>query len=198
MQMKDFIKEYLKEHYNVATVSDKTLNLLLEILSFQQYPRKHAVVPFGEPTSKFYILQEGIVGSYVRNKENNNFIRTLYTKGRAFGSLSSLIQRNIVSNASYICLTDCSVLEANFKDFNEIKEYNKEFELIYCSVLEETYIRTEKKFDDVCTLTAKERYIKLNKQIPNISNLLPQYQIANFLNVTPVQLSRIRKQLLRE
>jgi hypothetical protein len=45
------------------------------------------------------------------------------------------------------------------------------------------------------TLNATESYIKLRKQIPDIDSLIPQYQIASYLSISPVQLSRIRKKL---
>ncbi|MGB6268061.1 MAG: hypothetical protein WBF67_03545 [Olleya sp.] len=41
-------------------------------------------------------------------------------------------------------------------------------------------------------MNAKGRYLKLREKIPNIDNLIPQYQIAAYLSITPVQLSRIR------
>jgi hypothetical protein len=44
-------------------------------------------------------------------------------------------------------------------------------------------------------MNATERYLSLRKQIPNIDNLIPQYQIATYLSITPVQLSRIRNNL---
>jgi len=195
--MKDFIKNYLLQTYQVD-ISDQNINLLMDMLTYKKFTKKQTIIPHGKPTTNFFILIDGIVGSFVKNTDNKNFIRTLYTKGRAIGALTSLIQKNIVANASYMCLTNCEVLEGDFNDFIKLKETNKDFELIYHRILEETYIRTEKKFDDICSLNAKERFLNLNRDVPDICNLLPQYQIANYLNITPVQLSRIRKQLLNE
>ena len=44
-------------------------------------------------------------------------------------------------------------------------------------------------------LNALERYLCLKKEIPNIENLIQLNQIANYLNITPVQFSRIRKNI---
>lgn len=193
--MKDAIKKYLKDFYTIE-VSDTTIEKFSQSLTHKKFLKGDVVVEFGKPTSKFYILTDGIVGSFVKNKQNNKFIRTLYTNGKVFGALSSLIQENIVSNANYTCLTDCNAFEGDFNDFLALTQTSNEFVLIYNKVLEETYVRTEKKIDDLCLLNATERYLKLLQEIPDICNLLPQYQIANYLNITPVQLSRIRKNLL--
>jgi len=45
------------------------------------------------------------------------------------------------------------------------------------------------------SLNATQRYLNLRQCIPNIDDLIPQFQIASFLNITPVQLSRVRKKL---
>jgi hypothetical protein len=47
---------------------------------------------------------------------------------------------------------------------------------------------------DLSVLNSTERYIKLKKEIPDIENLIPQYHIASYLNITPTQLSRIRRE----
>ena len=44
-------------------------------------------------------------------------------------------------------------------------------------------------------MDATQRYLKLCKKIPDIESLIPQYQIASYLGITPVQLSRIRKKM---
>ena len=62
-------------------------------------------------------------------------------------------------------------------------------------LLEHIFITYENRSLDLMRLDATERYLKLREQIPNIDNLIPQYQIASYLNITPVQLSRIRKKL---
>jgi len=39
--------------------------------------------------------------------------------------------------------------------------------------------------------------LKFKKDNPGIENLIPLYHIASYLNITPVQLSRIRKDLYK-
>ena len=60
------------------------------------------------------------------------------------------------------------------------------------------YASLENRTIELATLTAKDRYIKLKNRIPNIDNLIPQYHIASHLGITPIQLSRIRRDLLKK
>jgi hypothetical protein len=54
-------------------------------------------------------------------------------------------------------------------------------------------MKYEKRLVELISQNAKERYSALQKQIPEVDELIPQFHIASYLGITPVQLSRIRK-----
>ena len=62
-------------------------------------------------------------------------------------------------------------------------------------MLEHAYIKLEKTVISLGTKDAKERYLSLLNRLTGIEDLIPQYQIASYLGITPIQLSRIRKGL---
>ena len=64
-------------------------------------------------------------------------------------------------------------------------------------MMESSYLKAESIILDISTNNATERYLILKEMIPNIDNLIAQRYIASYLNVSPVQLSRIKKKLLK-
>jgi hypothetical protein len=66
---------------------------------------------------------------------------------------------------------------------------------MYANALESIFLLLEARIYDLSVLNATRRYLKLKKQIPSIENIIPQYHIASYLNVSAVQLSRIRKEM---
>ena len=142
----------------------------------------------------FYILLSGIVRSFITDDKGKERIRTLFVPITTTGSLSSLISKT-PSNAAYDCLSDCIALECNFNEIKKLMEKHHDLSLLHSQALERSFIRTEDRIYELSVLDAKERYLKLKKDIPNIDNLITQYHIAAYLNITPVQLSRIRKDL---
>jgi len=66
---------------------------------------------------------------------------------------------------------------------------------LYAKILERIFIQYENRNLELISMDATERYLKLREQIPNIDDLIPQFQIASYLSITPVQLSRIRKKM---
>jgi hypothetical protein len=56
----------------------------------------------------------------------------------------------------------------------------------------------ENRIHDLTSLDAKSLYLKLKTENPEIEKSIPLYHIASYLNVTPVQLSRIRRDLYKK
>ena len=74
---------------------------------------------------------------------------------------------------------------------------NQEILQLYNNLLELIFIKLEDRFYELSTLNATELYLKFKKYNPGIENLIPLYHIASYLNITPVQLSRIRADLYK-
>ena len=190
--MQNIIEQFMR--YFTPNISEKSIESFSSIVSLKQFPKGKIIIKQGQIPSNFYIIKSGVARSCIKNTEEKEHIRTLYTPMSTVGALSSLIKKN-ASNATYDCLTDCELFEGNFSTFLNLTQNNHEIALFYCKVLESIFIRTEKRVDELALLSATERYLKLKEEIPEINNLIPQYHIASFLNITPVQLSRIRKKL---
>ncbi|MGB0891144.1 MAG: Crp/Fnr family transcriptional regulator [Flavobacteriaceae bacterium] len=188
----DFVKAFINMF--LPSLSKESLEKFRELVSVNEHKKGHIIVNEGETPTQFYILKKGIVRSFILNDKGKEHIRTLYIPVTTSGALSSLIKKT-PSNATYECLTDCEILEGNFSDFIKLTKEYHDLSLFYNKVLESIFQRTENKVFDLSVLNAKERYLKLKKEVPNIDNLITQYHIAAYLNITPVQLSRIRKDL---
>ena len=95
------------------------------------------------------------------------------------------------------CLTDCDLIEVDFLEFKNLSKVNIEILHLYNNLLELLFIKLENRFYELSTLNATELYLKFKKDNPGIENLIPLYHIASYLNITPVQLSRIRGDLYK-
>ena len=177
-------------------LSEETKKQYASILESKELKKGEKIAELGEVPTKFFVLTSGVVRSYVTDEKGKEFIRSLYVPMRAVGAFSALIQQK-PTEIVYECLTDCKVLMGDFSKFKKLASKNIELASLYNKVLERIFIRMEKRIFELSVLDAKQRYLKLKKHIPEIENLIPQYHIASYLNITPVQLSRIRKELYR-
>jgi len=190
------MKKFIEALNQIYPLSKKSLSEFEGLLELKKFNKKDKIANLGEVPTKFFILKSGVVRSYVTDEKGREFIRSLFVPIKAVGAFSALILEK-PSNSIYDCLTDCEVYVGDFKKFKEIASRNLDFSNLYNTVLERIFIRMEKRILELSVLDAKQRYLKLKKHVPEIENLIPQYHIASYLNITPVQLSRIRKDLYR-
>lgn len=188
----NLLKEFVHSFYPVSDVAFQEFSKHVFI---KEYKKKHQIVKLGEITNKFYILLEGITRSYFVDEDGKERTKTIYTPVMASGNLGALVKK-APSELIYECLTDCKIFEGNYYTFLELAKKHHDLTIFYYKILEKVYIREENKILELSMLSATERYMRLKKRSPNIDNLINQYHIASYLNITPVQLSRIKKNLL--
>lgn len=65
------------------------------------------------------------------------------------------------------------------------------------TMMEQEWIKKEKQVIQMVTNDAKTNYLIFKKEYPGLENQIPQYHIASYLGITPIQLSRIRARLAK-
>lgn len=186
-----FLTDFILNNFDIP---EDSLKKLVALISYRELNKGDALANIGEIPNEIYILKKGIIRSCFIDEKGKEYIRHIFTPIRATGALGAMIL-NKPSRLSYDCLSDCEVYALNFKKFKELSKRDHAIANLYAAVLEYVFLTLESKVFDLSVLNATERYIKLKKEIPDIDNLIPQYHIASYLNITPVQLSRIRKKM---
>ncbi|MFY7671707.1 Crp/Fnr family transcriptional regulator [Tenacibaculum sp. MEBiC06402] len=189
--------------FYMSNISDEAIDLFSKIVKLKKYKTGDVLINKG--TSKFYIIIEGIVATFSKNSnKDREYIRTIHLENYAFTDLFYQIDDLKLSHIDldkklpedyYRCITACTLLEGDFNDFIDLSTQNHEISLLYNKVNQTILLQILKRLDRLSLLDATDRYKILKERIPQIENLIPQYQIASYLNITPVQLSRIRKKL---
>lgn len=178
----------------IDNIPKSSLDKFLALISLKKFKKGDVIAKTGEIPKELYILKKGVIRSFYIDEKAKEYIRHIFTPLRATGALGSLIV-NKPSRLTYDCLSDCEAYALNYKEFKALSVKDIGVSNLYSAALEIVFLTLESKVFDLSVLNATERYLKLKKQIPDIENLIPQYHIASYLNITPVQLSRIRKEI---
>ncbi|MBR9845193.1 MAG: Crp/Fnr family transcriptional regulator [Algicola sp.] len=183
--------DFLKSKFNVS----KETFLILKNLSTQKtIPSGEKIIEQGGMSTKLYFLTSGLMRSVRVSERGKEYTKNIYSPISFVGPFSSILTKK-PSLLTYEALTDCRVYEADYEDFFKLTQTDIAISNLYNRVLEYLFIIYEKKQFESVSLNATERYQLLKSKIPDIDNKIAQYQIASYLNITPVQLSRIRKDL---
>jgi len=183
--------DFLKSKFNV---SEETFLILKNLSTRKRFKAGDETIKQGGMSSKVYFLTSGLMRSVRVSEAGKEYTKNIYSPIGFVGPFSSILTKK-PSLLTYEALTDCKGFEIDFKDFFSLTTTIIEISNLYNRVLEYLFLMYEKKQFESLSLNATQRYLLLKSRIPDIDKQIAQYQIASYLNITAVQLSRIRKEM---
>lgn len=90
------------------------------------------------------------------------------------------------------------ILQISKPDLLHLFMHNPKFDRNFRVIIENRFIELENRVLQAISSTAEERYVTFLDQYPNLSQRLPNTQIASYLGVTPEFLSKIRKEISKK
>lgn len=191
--MNDDIEKILSQYINLPK---NIISIFKDSLTYYELEPFEYFTKTNEHTTSFFIVKTGLLRSYLETEDGKEVTKFFFTSGHFSGSLHSLIKGN-PSDLNYQALTKVTGYKGSFLKLKELTLKSHDFCLFYIKTMEDSYLKVENVILDISTHSATERYLLLKERIPNIDNLIAQRYIASYLNVSPVQLSRIKKSLLK-
>ncbi len=173
MSFKDFVKQY-----------GKPVSIIKHDYVFHQ----------GDLHDMLYFVKSGLLKAYYVSPEGKESIKSFIQAGSTIGSLSAVYKKRpctftlmALEDTQLICLPFEKLLE-NTRKSHAIAEEMIEFLLSFS-------MRKEQREYEFLSLPAEERYLNMCNCQPELVARLTQNDIARYLGITPVALSRIKKRM---
>lgn len=192
--MKPYYQESFDFINSFSPISESVFERLYDSAKYREVNKNTKLLNLGNISQKIYFVTKGIVRSYMSFDNGKEVTKALYDSKMFFASFNSVLNKK-PSDTIYEAITDCHIFEIDFDFFKRLCAENVSVLMLYTKFLEFLILEKEKVFLQVTTKTAKERYLELRERIPDLDNIMPQYEIAACLGITAVQLSRIRSKL---
>ena len=148
------------------------------------------IVREGQLVSSCYFLLEGVVRVFY-NKDGIEYNKTFFVQGMFPTALTALLT-NSPSALSFQALTPCRLVKFSYQEFMGLFEKHRCLETLFLAILEQLWIKKERHDIRMVTNNATENYRLFREDFPGLEELIPQYHVASYLGVSPVQLSRVR------
>uniref|UniRef100_A0A2A4Z7B9 Cyclic nucleotide-binding domain-containing protein n=1 Tax=OCS116 cluster bacterium TaxID=2030921 RepID=A0A2A4Z7B9_9PROT len=145
----------------------------------------------GDENKFLYFVKEGDLKAYYNNVDGKETIKSFIMPNDIIGSLTSAYLHEKCS-FSLQCLSGCKL---NKISFNELVLASKSDHQIANKMIEFLTIfamKKEKREYELLCLSAEERYRLLANDQPDLLEMVTQNDIAKYLGITPVGLSRIK------
>ncbi|MEM6813053.1 MAG: Crp/Fnr family transcriptional regulator [Bacteroidota bacterium] len=198
MEQNPYHIQLKKELDAIFPLSKAAWKALSDSLVLTNYRKNDYVLRQGEMPKSIHFLCKGIVIIYFVNSDGKIYSKNLLFENEFPAATASLL-RGIRSNLSIKVIEDAVVLSFEFCKLKELMKQYADLKDLYVRYLELNWVIIKDIREiSIATEDAKTRYQALLELHPNVDKRVPAYHLSSYLNITPTQLSRIRKLLKDE
>lgn len=146
----------------------------------------------GDRDTAVYRLQRGLLKAYYVSESGKETIKSFVQPGELIGSLSAAFRKETCS-FSLVCLESSVLVRIEFDELYAASQRDLQLARAMLDHLLEFAMKKERREREFLTESAEQRYRLLVRQAPELLGKVRQKDIARYLGITPVALSRIRK-----
>jgi CRP-like cAMP-binding protein len=188
------IKRVLRQ---MIQISDAEMNLFLNECYEKRFRRKEILsYPFKVP-NEVYFINTGIVRVIVTDKEGTEHTLHFALENQFIADYSCFIRKES-SIYTLQALEDTHVVVLPRTAIEWGYQHLKEGDKLGRLIAEYYFIYQDNRNKNLYIRTPKERYESITEVFPNIHNRAPQHMIASYLGITPIHLSRLKKEDLKK
>lgn len=148
----------------------------------------------GDTNGSLFWIQSGLFKAYYQTADGHEWVKSFLCEGKLIGSLQAVVA-NTHTSFSLICLEEGEVLQISGKDFlQQLNQHPEHYPTLNQFLLDLAMKKEQREYELLC-LSAEERYQQILVREPELLKRLSQQEIAKYIGITPVALSRIRKRL---
>jgi CRP-like cAMP-binding protein len=181
---------------HMTGVSENELSFILGHFEEQKLKKKTTILKAGKIAKDVYLVIEGCLRLYYE-KDGQDLSAYFFTEGMFAGAYDSFTTRR-PSRHSIETIEDSTILTVSYTNWLELFREFPRMNLFVRKIIEERFISLHQLFTSHILDSPEERYMQLLKNYPELINRVPQHQLATFLGVTPVSLSRIRNRVSKK
>ncbi len=179
---------------------DQFLARVLQHPAFEQrgvelhYKKGEYLFRQGEVCTEVFFMSRGLVKFYFNTLEGKEWIKSFVADKGVLGSRSSQLLK-MPSPFSALCLEDTQVVRFPYEIFEAVCFDNLELAQAVFHFTQWLGVKKELREYQLLCLSAEEAYQAFVSSNPTLVTRLTQIDIARYLGITPIALSRIKKRL---
>lgn len=187
----------LREILQDDSLTAEELDTIVAQFSQVTFKKNEYILPANEVARYYYFVENGFIRSYAVDTSGNDITTGFYTKAQILIDWPSFFLKT-PTKEYYQALTDCIVWRLGFEKFQELFHSIAAFREGGRSRLVSSYFALKRRSIAMITNPAKERYLQLVKESPELIHHVSLKHIATYLGITDTSLSRIRKEIAGE
>jgi cyclic nucleotide-binding domain protein len=188
---RDIARELARRY---STMTHEELDVLERIIIPMKFTKGQSILKEGEVCKNIYYLDRGLIRQFYLKNEKE-VTEHLGADHSIFMCIESLFKEE-PTKLQVEALENSWVYALPKSDLEKIALHNVNIQMMFRKILEESLIISQIHADLVRFESAKSRYQKMQKLYPQVILRSPLTYVANYLQMTPETLSRVRASIL--
>jgi CRP-like cAMP-binding protein len=190
------IKECTRPLINkISPVSERSLDLVIDLIEVEFYEKGDIFIDRGKRNNKEYFVYEGVCRSFLLSPEGEEITISYFLESSVL-SPNKTRTANQISHLNFQALTKLTVASLNADKFEQLMIKHIDIREFGNMVLQNELLAKVEKEIGLASLNAKERLILFREKYHFLENLISHVDIASYLGITNISLSRLRKGLM--
>lgn len=194
------IKEkFLKKISKGYPLNQEDFNLFIENSKVKNYKKGSEILSFGQIENNITVVISGIIHRTIKI-DNQIFTLDISLAGTGMCSLKSYLEKS-PSLETQKALSDTDILYFERETIEKLTHENHAFSYISSKFRDTIYLEKDKRLYLLQKKNACDRFeffMNTNKNAKIYLKEVPQHIIAEYLNLTPETLSRVKKKYFKE
>lgn len=191
--MKQKLQEYL---FKLNLLNANEIEYSLSLFEELKLKRDHYFIIEEEICDKVAFIASGGVRAFSTNPDGNENITCFKFENQFVTSYESLaLQQHSKKNIQAI--ENCHLLVIGFNKLNQLTEAVPSWEFISKMIMEQEFMNKEDYLLNLNNKSAKEKYLHVITQSPEIVKRVQTSHLASYLGITPRTLTRVKREILQ-
>ena len=148
----------------------------------------------GDKNDWLYFVQVGLLKAFYVTGDGKERVKSFLKEADIIGDLAALMSGSGCS-FSFICLEPSSLIRVRFDDLLDLAKSDLVVANELVQLLSNLAAKKERREYEFLCFSAAERYAVLKDASPDLLERVTQNDVARYLGITPVALSRIRSRM---
>ncbi len=169
-------------------------DVLTDVAVERSFPKGAFLFHAGDTIDSLFLIQKGLIKNYYDTRDGKQFVKSFIREGGFIASMQTVVAGK-PGAFSAVCLEKCQVLEVTKSSLSRLLASKPMFvEQLNAMLLQLAAKKEQREYELLC-LSAGDRCARFYESEPELATRLSQQDIARYLGIDPVSLSRIRKRL---
>ena len=185
------LRPFFTSLQSLVVLSESAKIAFTEAVHPKSFAKSDYLIRAGESDTGLYLIQKGLVRFVYLTEDGKEFNKSFAAEGEFVGCLLSMLTTHNC-RFSIQALEACDTIFLSNLDRKRLFQRFPEWERLGRILAEQLALKKEAREAEFLLDSAEIRYQRFMTEHPDWIKRLPQYQIASYLGITDVALSRIR------